>query len=152
GVTLTVTNASGFDVNVQGGSAVVLDAGSVLGANSIRVNGGTLSTNIDLSFPAASDFELSGNGVLKVLGNRAFTIASMDGTNLQSGTVNLTAGSQLDVAADAITVVNGVTLEKDGAFGASNTIGSLTIESGGVVTHSQRLLAGLVLHVSGTLD
>ncbi|MDI6766578.1 MAG: hypothetical protein QME52_07125, partial [Bacteroidota bacterium] len=46
----------------------------------------------------------------------------------------------------------GVTLIKDGAFGVNDTINALMIDSGGVVTHSQRLLAGMQLDVVGTLE
>src|SRR5262249_26842938 len=46
-VSLTVTNASGFDVQVQSGAVVTLAGLSTLAANAIRVNGGTLTSNID---------------------------------------------------------------------------------------------------------
>ena len=51
------------------------------------------------------------------------------------------------------TIASGVTLIKDGALGASNDeIGSLTVASGGVITHSSRNLDGLALTVAGTLN
>ena len=84
GGTLAVTNATGFDVNVESASTLTLQAGSILNVNAVRVSGGTLV--------------------------------------------------------------------KDGSFGATDEIGDLTIQSGGIVTHSVRLVEGLVLNVTGTLD
>ena len=156
GVTLTVTNTSGSDVQVLSGSTLTLAPGSALAADRVRVNGAasTLNTSIPLAFPGATDLELSGSptATINVLNNVTLSLGVFDPTNVMSGTVNLTSGSRLDVAANAVTVGNTVTLVKDGSFGAADQIGTLTVLSGGVVTHSQRLLAGLVLNVGGTLD
>ena len=43
---------------------------------------------------------------------------------------------RLGVTTDVVTVGPGVTLEKDGSFGASDAIGALSVDSGGTVTHS----------------
>jgi hypothetical protein len=152
GVTLAVSNAAGFDFDVQSGSTLWLEASSVLEANSVRVNAAKLSSYIDLSFPVATDLELSGAGTLNVLGSSTLGLASLDGTNIQSGTLNLGTGSHLEVTANAATIPSGVTLVKDGMFGATDEIGDLTIQSGGLVTHALRDTAGLVLNVTGTLD
>ena len=159
GVSLTVTNPNGFDVVVGTGSTLTLSASSAINANSIRVNGGTLNTSIDLSYPTASDFELSAGGVLNILGASVFGIGSFTPSNFQGGTVNLTSGSLLDVTANDITIGNGVSLAKDGAFGPMDQIGGLTIQSGGKLTHSayagQETLAlspKLTLSVTGTLS
>ena len=77
GVTMEVTNAVGFDLNVESSSGVVLYDGSVLAANAVRVSGGTLSTYMNLSFPLVSDFQLSSAGTVNVLNNRTFTLGAL---------------------------------------------------------------------------
>jgi hypothetical protein len=155
-VTMAVSNSSGFDLQVQSGSTLTLTSGATLNADTLRVNGGVLNTNIDLSFPTGVEFELSGGGTLNILNGTTFSIGVFDTSNIQGGTVNLPAGSILDITADVATIGTGVTLIKDGQFsnvpGQEHQIGALTVQSGGVVTHSSRLLAGLVLDVTGTLD
>ena len=85
GVTMEVTNAVGFDLNVESSSGVVLYDGSVLAANAVRVSGGTLSTYINLSFPLVSDFQLSSAGTVNVLNNRTFTLGTFDGSDVKAG-------------------------------------------------------------------
>jgi len=54
----------------------------------------------------------------------------------------------------AITTVDSARVASSGVLIADDSIavlGKMVIDSGGVVTHSQRLLAGLRLHVAGTL-
>ena len=152
GGTLAVTNATGFDVNVESASTLTLQAGSALSADAVRISAGTLNAYIDLSYPTGTDFELSSAGVVNVLGGRTFASGSFDGGNIKGGTFNLPAGSVLDVASGAITVASGVTLVKDGTFGATDEIGDVTIQSGGIVTHSSRLVEGLRLDVAGVLN
>ena len=62
GVTFTVTNPTGFDLIVSGGSTLTLNPAATWAVSPLQVNGGTLNTNIDLSYPVASDFQLTGNG------------------------------------------------------------------------------------------
>ncbi len=153
GMTLVVTNSSGFDINVESSAVLNLNVGMTLNANSVRVNAATLNTSIPLDFPTASDFILSGVGVLNILNSTTFRIASFTPSNFVSGTVNLSAGSRLDITSNTATVGAGVALVKDGSLGASgDAIGSLTIQTGGVVTHSVGLLAGLAVDVGGTID
>jgi hypothetical protein len=152
GVTLSVTNAMGFDVNVESSSTLTLEAGSALVANAVRVSAGTMNANIDLSFPVGSDFELSSAGQMNVLSNATFGIQFFDPANIKGGTMNVSAGSMLDAASGDAVIGSGVTLVKDGAFRASDEFDDLTVLSGGVVTHSLRLEAGLVLDVADTLD
>src|SRR5207249_3173931 len=56
GDSLTLTNSAGFDLEVRMGSTMSLGAGSVLNADTLRVNGsGSLfTTNISLSYPSGS--------------------------------------------------------------------------------------------------
>jgi hypothetical protein len=156
GVTLTVTNASGFDFEVASGATLNLASGSTLNADRVKVNGGVLNTSIDLSYATGAEFELSGGGTVNVLNGRTFSIGVFDTSNILAGTFNLPAGSRLNVTSNSMTVGGGVTLIKDGRLGPgpdpSDAIGSLRIESGGVVMHSPRLLTGLVLHVTGELN
>jgi len=152
GTVMGVTNSTGFDLDAQSGSSVTLDSGSVLNANALRFNGGTLNTHINLNFPTATDLELSGGGVINILHNTIFNVGSFDTTNIQSGTVNLTLDSRLNIATNTATIGSGVTLIKDGKFKITDSLNTLTIKSGGAVTHSTRLLPGLRLNVGGTLD
>ncbi|MGE5692654.1 MAG: hypothetical protein ACM3YF_02630, partial [Candidatus Zixiibacteriota bacterium] len=54
-----------------------------------------------------------------------------------------------DTTFDSVRVASGGTLTANGQI---SVLGNMTIQSGGVVTHSFRLLAGLRLNVLGTLD
>ncbi|MCP4341776.1 MAG: hypothetical protein GY799_23560, partial [Desulfobulbaceae bacterium] len=152
GVTLAVTNAVGFDINIDNGSVLTLDSASALNADAISINNGTLNSNINLTFPNAADFELTGSGTLNILNDVIFGLGVFDQTNIKSGTVNLTENSRLDISSNSVVIDSSVTLIKDGQFGTSNLINSITINSGGALTHSPRLLSGLVLDVAGTLD
>ena len=156
---VTVSNASGFDIQILSGSTLTLDAGATLIANAVRINASTLNTNINLSYPTGSDFELSGNGTLNVGSGRVFSIGFFNATNIISGTINLPPTSRLDIVSNTAVIGstgNTVTLMKDGTFGASDQLASLTIGPGGTLTHSyytgQTPLPGLVLNVTGTLD
>ena len=152
GVTMNISNTNGFDINVESGSLLLLDTTSVLNANALRMNGGILTTYIDRSYPVGTDIELSGGGTINVLNNRTLSVNVFDGTNFQSGTVNIPTGSTLSVTSNNITVTNGLTLIKSGYFGASDNINNLTIDAGGVVTHTDRDTSGLRLNVNGTLE
>ncbi|MBI3195588.1 MAG: hypothetical protein HYZ34_14145, partial [Ignavibacteriae bacterium] len=156
GVTLAVTNSTGFDVHIQSGSSMTLDSGSVLSADRIRISGSSiLDANISLNFPNATDLELSGASVFNVLHNTTLSLGEFTTTNIQGGTLYLPIGSRLDVASNSVTVGNGVTLVKDGNFGITDSVNSVTIESGGLLTHSgypTNERNGLQLHVGGTLE
>src|SRR2546427_11478874 len=152
GVTLNVLNASGFDLEVQSGATLTLNDTSALNADTLRVNGGTLNTNIDLSYPTGAEFELSGGGALNILNSKTFSVGVFDPTNIKSGVVNVAPGSHLSITSDSATIGNGVTLNKDGVFGAADQIGALTVQSGGVVTHTLAWQAGVVLDGAGGLD
>jgi hypothetical protein len=151
-VTMTVSNATGFDIDVQSGSILTLDPASILNANALRFNSGTLNSSINLSFPIGSDLELSGSGRINILDSTIFSIGIFEPLNIQSGTVNLTSGARLDIATNSAIIGPGVTLIKDGDFGVNDSLDALTIQSGGVATHSSRLLDGLQLKVIGTID
>ena len=107
GVTMTVSNSSGFDVDVESSSSLVLHNGCQLNANAVRLGGGILNTSIDLSFPTGSDLEFSNGGTINVLDSTTFSMEFFDPTNIQSGTLNLTSGSVLDIAADRLEVGTG---------------------------------------------
>src|SRR5205823_1619761 len=61
----------------------------------------------------------------------------------------------LALTTDALTIPNLLTLVQDGVVKGANradaTIGSFTVESGGLVTHSRGSLAGVNLNIAGTL-
>ncbi len=155
GVTLTLTNPTGFDLVVSSGGRLTIPVGTTWNVSSLQINGGILDTYIDLSYANASDFQLTGNGTLNILNGTTFSIPSFTPSSFVSGTVNLPAGSRLDIGNNAATIGspgNTLTLVKDGTFGPADEIGTLTIQSGGVVTRSARVLEGLVLNVTGALD
>ena len=113
---------------------------------------GTLNQKIDLNLPLGSELDLNG-GVINVLNGATFTLGYFDPTNAQSGTCGVGLGGRLVLPPDAMTVGGGVTFVKDGSLGTNgDQIHSLTIASGGVITHSPRLIQGLALNVSGTLN
>ena len=67
------------------------------------------------------------------------------------GTVSVSTGSILDIATTTATVGPGVTLIKDGTFGDTDQLSTLTVRAGGVLTHTLHNESGLVLDVSGTM-
>jgi hypothetical protein len=150
--TLAITNPGGWDLDVESGGVVELARQSVFDAVTMRVSNGTLNTHISLGFPAGASLELSGGGAINASDSAIISLGYFTPTNLQSGTLSIPSGCRLDVATNSVTVGNGMTLIKDGAFGVSDQLASLTIDSGGVVTHSLRLVQGLVLDVAGTLN
>jgi RHS repeat-associated protein len=149
GVTL---DTSGSDLLVGPSGTLTLNSGMLLSAPVVRANGGTIDSYIDLMFPLATDLEIDGGGVLNMLGGTVLTLPALDTTNLKTGTLNISEGSRLDIAADTATIGSGAVLVKDGSFGLDDTIHSLSVQSGGNVTHSGGLQAGLVLNVSSLLD
>ncbi|MCB9284728.1 MAG: hypothetical protein H6563_11685 [Lewinellaceae bacterium] len=149
---LNVTGSSGFDLNIESSANVYFEDGSIFSGNSIRVGGGVLNSYADLTISQASDFELSNNGTLKMLGSGVLNTPTFDQATFISGTVDITGGASMIVGSGDIIVGNGVTLVKDGTFGPSNSITNLTIEPQGVITHSLRFEAGLVLNLTGTLE
>jgi hypothetical protein len=153
--TMTVSNASGSDLNVQSGSTLILDTLSTVNANAVRINASTMTSYRNLSFPVAADLELSGSGTINMLNSAALSLSAFTPANIQSGTIYIPAGSQLDITSLSATIGAGVTLIKDGTFGTSDSLNSLTIESGGVVTHSGYPVnsgQGLRLNVTETLE
>jgi len=152
GVTMTVSNATGFDIHVESGTLLELRSGSSLNANAVRVGGGTLNTHIDMSFPVGSDLELSDGATINVYDSTTFSLQFLDPTNIQSGSFNLTSGNVLSIASDRAVIGSDVTLIKDGVFGVPDQIAGILIDSGGVLTHSVRHLNGLVLSVADTLN
>ena len=149
---MAVTAPAGFDLNIEGSSAVTVQSGAALNVSSLRLSSGTMTTYIDLAFVAGGDFELSSAGRLNVMGGAMLDLEYFDATNVRNGTIDLRAGGTLAVQTGAVTVGSGVALIKDGSFGVTNEIASLTVLSGGIVTHSLRLEAGLVLNVTSILD
>ncbi|MBK6899893.1 MAG: hypothetical protein IPH09_11700 [bacterium] len=152
GVAMAVTNATGFDLNVESGCTLTLQSGSTLAVNSMRASVGTLSVSNVMEFPDGADFELSSSGRVNVLSGGILSLEYCDTRNIQSGTIDVRAGGLLEVASGSAVIGNTVTLIKDGAVNETDSLSELTINSGGTVTHSLRLEAGLVLNVAGTLD
>ena len=136
---------------VQGGSHLTLESGATWTAGQLHIDGSTVDSHVALTYLVGGDFLLYGGGTLNLLSNSTLSLPYFDETNIQSGTVYLPSGSMVSVASDAVTVGDGVTLIKDGVFGEPDEIGTLTVSSGGWVTHSVRSLEGLYLDVGGAL-
>jgi len=111
------------------------------------------------TFDVVSDYDMGSTPLLMTIDGEVvirdsslMTISQFDENWIADGIIHIESGSRLDVVSDAIVVNDGVTLIKDGVFGASDVIGNMTIDSGGIVTHTDRYLAGLELNVLGTLE
>ena len=152
GVTMAVSNSAGFDLELETGATLSLETGSVLAADTLRINGGTLRPEIDLSYAGASEFQITGGGRLEILAGTTFSLGVFDPTNILSGTVHIADAGRLDISTNQATIGPEAILMKDGALGPADQLAHLTIESGGVLTHSPRFVGGLVLNVSGALD
>jgi YD repeat-containing protein len=115
------------------------------------MSGGVLTLGAGVTMNGA--MALNG-GTLRIANGGNYTTSTFETTNFQSGTVAIDAGGRLGVGSGNVTVGSGVTLVKDGALGSSgpDSIGSVTVLSGGLITHSPRLIAGLSLNVTGLLD
>jgi len=145
-------NAAFDEVYIESNSTLLLDTSTAVQTPVVHITGATLTTQVDRSFPVGTDLRLDGGGTINVQNNSTLSVGVFDTTNVHAGTVNITEGSRLDIASNTATIGAGVTLVKDGMFGANDSLTSLTILNGGVLTHSTRLLAGLRLNVLDTLD
>jgi YVTN family beta-propeller protein len=152
GVSLVVNNTIGFDLSVESSSTLTTETGSTLGADELRISGGTTNTYIDLNFPAGNELEVSSGGRLNIMSGATLGVGFFTPDNIQNGTIDLRSGGAIAVASNELTIGSGVTLIKDGVFGDLDQVSAMTILNGGVVTHSPRYEPGLVLSVSGALD
>jgi hypothetical protein len=151
-------------------------AGSVLTGADDALGDLTLASSVSHSVAAASTLsldsivvpsgaELSNSGTLTLAGLTisggvvtnvgTLNVSTLNAATMTSGGALVNTGT-LVVAAPDVVVGNGATLTQDGDLHASgmaaNTLGSLTVASGGVVTHSVGLLGGLSVTVTGSLD
>ncbi len=152
GVSMTVLNNSGFDVDIQSGAALTFRPGASFNANSILLSGGILNSGIDLDFPDPTDFQLTASSTVNILDSTIFSISQFDTTSFLSGIFNLTDGSRLDVGTNEIFIGGGFTLSKDGSFGVADQLNNIVIDADGALTHSTRFLKGLILNIGGTLE
>jgi hypothetical protein len=154
GVTLAVTNTSGFDVQVLEGSRLTLSAGSALNAERVRVNGAgsdlLVGNSLDLSLGL---LELSGGPLATTVvdSGGVLTLASFSPANVQSGRVQISIGGRLRIASERLVVGRDVYFVKDGAIGEGDLLYRVEVDSGGRITHSPHLAGGLVLRVVGSL-
>ncbi|MCP4411300.1 MAG: hypothetical protein GY808_01820, partial [Gammaproteobacteria bacterium] len=131
GVSMDILNSTGFDLNVENGSTVTLDVGSVLNIDRLRIsNNSNFDSNIDLNFSNSTDLELSGNSYYNNLNTAILSLGVLDGSNIQSGTLNITENSVVNVATNSVTIDSGVTIIKDGSFGTYDVLDYLRIEFG----------------------
>ena len=150
--TLAADNAVFGEVRIESNAILFLDTNTMVQTPVVYINGATMTTNVNRTFPVGTDFQITGGGTCNVGNNSTLSIGVFDTTNIHAGTVNVQEGSRLNIAPNHATIGGGVTLVKDGIFGANDSLTSLTILNSGVLSHSLRLLAGLHLHVLDTLD
>ncbi len=184
----SVTGLAATDIDLRSDGRLSLLSGSTLSVTNVTVDDGAdLDTYIDLDITDADggvtndvtgDICVQGGGAFHVragttlvpnfdacgscaAGSCRFVSTStvhVDITDADGDGVAEAEGI-LDVASGTITVGDGVTLVKDGDLGVTDHVTSLTVESGGNVTHRGRYLAGLVLDADtivveqgGTID
>jgi hypothetical protein len=140
------------EVHVESISTLLLDTNTAAQTPVVNIDGATLTTNVDRSFPVGTDLRMTSGGTFNIKNNSTLSVGVLDTMNIKSGTINLQEGCRLYIASKNATIGAGVTFVKDGTFGESDSIHTLTILNGGVLTHSSRLLAGLRLNVLDTLD
>ncbi|MGH8048275.1 MAG: beta strand repeat-containing protein, partial [Chthoniobacterales bacterium] len=163
--TLTLSNASTFQgsVAVNGGTlAVGNDASLGNSANSVTLNGTTLTTNAALTLPQIIQFGASGgtintNGFNSTFGNGLGTIS---GAFVKSGNGILTLGgnsttttlSSVSVSAGSLSISSGSTL-RIGNAGTSGSLGGGSVVADGalVFDRSDSFSNTVTLTGSGTL-
>ena len=109
---------------------------------------GQLNTRSQLVFPVDSNLVLD-SATLNLVEGGSLSINDLSPSRFQFSTLSICSTCVLNIASDSMVVGHGCTLTKDGSFGRLDRIGGLRVDSGGVVTHSSRLLSGLQLKVDG---
>jgi hypothetical protein len=145
--------AAATQLTMTGGTLNVVGA---LAPTAVSVSGGTLNVKAGglLSLGSSATFSMTGG----TLSNAGTTIVpAFNDTTVRTSTFKNTG--RLDVLSNSITVASGVTLSESGTLGASDSIGSLTILSGGTLTHERRnsadtgpLSSGLSFTVTGNAN
>jgi hypothetical protein len=136
--------------NIAGARPVELD-NAMAGFNSVLVRNGRVV--VPLGADVAVPLILQAGGLVSNQGT--LTLAEFSPANITAGSFHNTTTGILKVLSDQATIGSGVTLTEDGELrgsaGAPDTLSTFTVNSGGVVTHSQGLEAGLSFDVTGTL-
>ena len=136
--------------NVAGARPVELD-NAMAGFNSILVRNGRVV--VPLGADVAVPLILQAGGLVTNQGT--LTLGEFSPANITAGSFHNTTTGILNVLSEQITIGSGVTLTEDGDLrgpaGTPDTLSAFTVNSGGVVTHSQGLAAGLSFAVTGTL-
>ncbi|MBI4810166.1 MAG: hypothetical protein HY800_01725, partial [Ignavibacteriales bacterium] len=150
--TISTDNAVFGEVSVESNSILLLDTSTAVQTTVVHITGATLTTNVDRAFPAGTDLQLNGGGTFNMRNNSTLSVGVFDTTNIHAGTIDVQQGSRLDITSNEAIIGGGVTLVKDGSFGENDSLTSLVILNGGIITHSLRRLTGLQLHVIDTLE
>ncbi|MDE8602796.1 DUF4347 domain-containing protein [Marinomonas sp. RSW2] len=155
--TSAVTVASGATFHVENGTSETI--GSLAGAGTVSLNGGTLTLGGDNSSTTFSGViqERSSSGALTKTGSGTLTLS---GTNTYSGATSLNAGTLLVTGAlsatSGVTVYSGTTLAGTGAVFAASSTNNLTVNSGGFlspgVAGAGQLTVNGNLVLNGTLN
>lgn len=138
-------------INVVGGK-LTLETGSVLPSPKIFASQGAVTSYIDLIFTNSSDFHMENASSVVISNGQEFHIPTFDPSNFTGGTFNLKQDAELHIGAGQAQVNGGLQLIKDGKFSADDSIGQLTVEDQGIITHSGHLAEGLYLEVTGALN
>ncbi|AWY00366.1 hypothetical protein A8139_10410 [Marinomonas primoryensis] len=155
--TSAVTVASGATFHVENVTSETI--GSLAGAGTVSLNGGTLTLGGDNSSTTFSGViqERSSSGALTKTGSGTLTLS---GTNTYSGATSLNAGT-LSVtgalsATSGVMVYSGATLAGTGAVFAASSTNNLTVNSGGFlspgVAGAGQLTVNGNLVLNGTLN
>lgn len=151
-VSYSLTNISTDEfIDVTGGK-FTMEANSSITDPKIFLSQGVLTSHTSLVITDSANFHMENASSVTLVPGQAFHIPAFDATNFTGGVFNLQQGAQLHVGSDQMQVNTGMTLIKDGQFGADDVIGQLDIEDGGSITHSGHLEQGLYLEVTGTLN
>ena len=144
-VDISFLNVNDFDILLQSKGTLSIEKGSDLKFDKLSIDNGRLITKKSLSFQSIDDLLLASNGQLEILDNSSLSIPNFRVDNIVSGIITLSKGCSLDVQSNEIVLNDSVILVKDGKFGSNDKIRKITVESGGIITHSERLIDGLIL-------
>jgi len=155
--------------SILSSGALYLRANSGLNSPVLVITSSQLVNYTGLIFGSSDDLRIDGGSSILNQSGAYLELPWFDESNFTNG--SLTSSGQLYVLSDSLVIGTGVTLalsagsdlNGDSTLTQSRIIGTLqsdiplqiigdlVVESGGVVTHSQRLLTGLRLDVGGTL-
>lgn len=144
-----INNSANSELLSQSNGSITFLEGSSVDLNATNLDGGSLEVYIDFNTQNNNNnnFVIQNNGSFQIDGNTtSMELPFFNSTNIISGYFGIGPNSTLNIVDNQITVGSEVTLNKDGKFGSADQIANIDILDQGVITHSNRLLPGLVLN------